>query len=162
KTPLDGEWRMLDKAGDVRVLRVRAIPLVHDDESVRGWVGAGEDITERRRVELEAARASEREREANALLDAIFAAAPIGLGFWDRDLRFRRINERLAEMHGISAAEHEGKRLDELLPDSEAPDELYLKWREVLATGEPWLGVEVHGETPARPGQQRTWKEDFF
>ena len=162
RTSYDGEWRVLDASGDTRHMRIRAIPLVNDDDTVRGWAGIGEDITDTKRAELEAERASEREREANALLDAIFAAAPIGLGFWDRDLRFRRINERLAEMHGFSAAEHEGKRLDELLPDIEAPEELYLKWREVLATGEPWLGVEVRGETPARPGQQRTWKEDFF
>src|SRR5690606_33407940 len=162
RTSYDGEWRMVDAAGNTRHMRIRAIPLVNDDDTVRGWAGVGEDVTDRKRAEYEAARASEREREANALLDAIFAAAPIGLGFWDRDLRFRRINERLAEMHGVSAAEHEGKRLDELLPDIEAPEELYLKWREVLATGEPWLGVEVRGETPALPGQQRTWKEDFF
>jgi len=158
----DREWHVIDADGETRHIRIRALPLVNDDDTVRGWAGIGEDITDTKRAELEAERAREREREANALLDAIFAAAPIGLGFWDRDLRFRRINERLAEMHGISAAEHEGKRLDELLPDIEAPEELYLKWREVLATGEPWLGVEVHGETPARPGQQRTWKEDFF
>jgi len=162
KAPFDAEWRILDASGETRHMRVRALPLVNDDDTVRGWVGVGEDITDRKRAELEAERANERAREANALLDAIFAAAPIGLGFWDRDLRFRRINERLAEMHGFSAAEHEGKRLDELLPDIEAPEELYLKWREILATGEPWLGVEVRGETPARPGQLRTWKEDFF
>src|SRR5690606_27982338 len=162
RAPFDGEWRFVDASGETRHMRVRALPLVNDDDTVRGWVGVGEDITDRKRAELEAERANERAREANALLDAIFAAAPIGLGFWDRDLRFRRINERLAEMHGFSAAEHEGKRLDELLPDIEAPEELYLKWREILATGEPWLGVEVRGETPARPGQLRTWKEDFF
>lgn len=160
--PFDSEWRLLDAADETRHMRIRALPLVNDDDTIRGWVGVGEDITDRKRAELEAERANERAREANALLDAIFAAAPIGLGFWDRDLRFRRINERLAEMHGIAAAEHVGKRLDELLPDIEAPEELYLKWREILATGEPWLGVEVRGETPARPGQLRTWKEDFF
>src|SRR5690606_7082712 len=98
RTSYEGEWRMVDSAGDTRHMRIRAIPLVNDDDTVRGWAGVGEDITDRKRAELEAARASEREREANALLDAIFAAAPIGLGFWDRDLRFRRINERLAEM----------------------------------------------------------------
>ena len=158
----EGEWRVVAAGGSTHYMHIRAIPLVNDDDTVRGWAGIGEDITERKRAEFAAASASEREREANALLDAIFAAAPIGLGFWDRDLRFRRINDRLAEIHGASAAEHEGKRLDELLPGIEAPEELYLKWHEVLATGEPWLGVEVRGETPARPGQQRTWREDFF
>src|SRR5690606_30047081 len=123
RTSYDGEWRVLDAAGDTRHMRIRALPLVNDDDTVRGWAGVGEDITDRKRAEFEAARASEREREANALLDAIFAAAPIGLGFWDRDLRFRRINERLAEMHGVSAAEHARQRPDALLPHIEAPDE---------------------------------------
>src|SRR5690606_31763750 len=162
RTSYNGEWRVIDASGETRHMRIRALPLVNDDDTVRGWAGGGEDIQDRKRAELAGARGSEREREGTAMLDAIFAAAPIGLGFWDRDLHNRRTNGRLAEMHGISAAEHEGKRLDELLPNIEAPEELYLKWREVLATGEPWLGVEVRGETPARPGQQRTWKEDFF
>src|SRR5690606_26338558 len=122
-------WRALTGQSPYVLKRTGWVGAVHAHD--RGAAAAAWPEAVTRRAELEAARASEREREANALLDAIFAAAPIGLGFWDRDLRFRRINERLAEMHGVSAAEHEGKRLDELLPDIEAPEELYLKWREV-------------------------------
>ena len=162
KSPFDEELRVRHARDEWHWARVRAVPLLNDDDSVRSWVGVCEDITDRKHAELDAARANEREREANALLDAIFAAAPIGLGFWDRDLRFQRINERLAEMNGLPVDAHIGRRLDELLPDIEETDELYLKWREILATGEPWLGIEVRGETPAHPGQPRTWKEDFF
>ena len=32
-----------------------------------------------------------------ALLDVIFAGAPVGIAYVDRDLRYRRINERMAE-----------------------------------------------------------------
>jgi PAS domain S-box-containing protein len=101
-------------------------------------------------------------REANALLDAIFATAPVGLGFWDRELRFRRVNERLAEMNGLAADQHLGLRPDELLPDIADVTDLMDRWREMLRTGAPLMGVEVLGATPAAPGVQRTWREDFF
>ena len=45
---------------------------------------------------------SHREKsEALALLDAIFDSAPIGLGFWDRELRFVRLNKALADFNGL-------------------------------------------------------------
>jgi PAS domain S-box-containing protein len=114
-------------------------------------------------VEITARRRSEASlREANALLDVIFASAPIGLAFWDRELRFVRVNERLAEINGIPVAEHLGKRPDELLPDIPDVPALMEQWRELLRTGEPLNGVEIVGSTPARPGEVRSWSEDFF
>src|SRR5690606_8902537 len=78
RAPFDGEWRFVDASGETRHMRVRALPLVNDDDTVRGWVGVGEDITDRKRAELEAERANERAREANAVLAAICAARPSG------------------------------------------------------------------------------------
>jgi PAS domain S-box-containing protein len=120
------------------------------------------DITDRKNAATAAADALAREREANALLDAISDSAPIGLAFLDRDLRFRRINARLAEMNGLPAAAHIGKRADEFLPGVEGLSEIVRRWEGILATGEPWLDVEVLGETPAQPGMTRSWSENFF
>jgi PAS domain S-box-containing protein len=102
-----------------------------------------------------------RERAANALVDAIFDSAPVGLAFLDRDLRYRRINTRLAAMNGIPVADHIGRRPEELLPGVEGLDRLTARWEEILRTGEPWLDVELRGETPAQPGVTRTWSEHF-
>ena len=58
-------------------------------------------------------RVVERTRElegANALLDALFDQAPIGLGFWDRELRYVRLNAALAEMNGVPREAHIGRR----------------------------------------------------
>ena len=41
--------------------------------------------------------------DAYALLDALFAHAPVGLAFWDDELRYRRINPALAAMNGARA-----------------------------------------------------------
>ena len=41
-------------------------------------------------------------------------------------------------------------------------DAAVLQWQDLLRTGESLLGVEVTGETPARPGVRRTWIESWY
>ena len=41
----------------------------------------------------------------------------VGLAVFDEDLRFVRINERLAEINGSSVADHLGRSLREVLPE---------------------------------------------
>jgi PAS domain S-box-containing protein len=97
-----------------------------------------------------------------ATLDALFTAAPLGLAIWDRNFRFVRVNDSLAEMNGLSPEEHVGRLPQELLPDIAELDQMVGQWREILRTGEPWLNVEVQGGTPAAPDQLRNWTEHFF
>jgi PAS domain S-box-containing protein len=110
-------------------------------------------------ADLERALASLRASEA--LLDSVFDHAPIGLGFLDRSFRFIRVNRNLAEMNGLPPEVHVGKTPRELLPVL-SHDALEAAWRRVLDTGEPLLGLEVSGETPAAPGRLRHWVEDWY
>ncbi|HET9627868.1 MAG TPA: PAS domain-containing protein [Novosphingobium sp.] len=93
-------------------------------------------------------------------LEALYGEAPIGLGFLDSDLRFVRINQSLADMNGPSPAEHIGHCVWDIVPDLREKAEPML--RRVLETGETLHGVELRGETPARPGEQRVWVEMFY
>ncbi|MDI1448746.1 ATP-binding protein [Polyangium sp. 6x1] len=119
-------------------------------------------------LSLEAARRAEealRESEAVARrqlaeLEATYAAAPIGLCVIDRDLRWVRINRRLAEINGIPPAAHIGRSIREILPN--LADLAEPMFRKVLETGEPLLNVELVGETPAKPGKKRVWMESLF
>ena len=120
------------------------------------------DVSDRRRAAHERDAARDRERETNALLDALSESAPIGLAFLDPELRFRRLNPRLAEMNGLSIEAHLGKRPDEVLRNLENLPEMLARWDEVVRSGNSWLNVEVRGETHARPGDVRTWSESFF
>src|ERR1700676_2026722 len=95
-----------------------------------------------------------------ALLDAIFVSAPLGLAFIDRDLRYVRVNQLLADMNGVSPEAHVGKRPRDLLPDLDL-DAFEDTWKRILATGEPELGVELSGETAAEPGKRRQWTVDL-
>lgn len=120
------------------------------------------DVTARRAAEEKITAALAGEREANALLDAMFETAPIGLAFVDRELRFRRVNAQLAELNGLPVSEHLGHRPDELLHRLSGLDLILERWKGIIETGEPWLNVEVRGETPAEPGVPRSWSESFF
>src|SRR4051794_30025568 len=99
-------------------------------------------------------------RSANPLLDSLFAAAPVGLAFWDRDLRYQRVNERLAAINGIAPEEHVGRTVEEVLP-AVGPEVAQLL-RGVLETGESVVDLEITGETPAEPGVRRTWLTSYY
>jgi PAS domain S-box-containing protein len=120
---------------------------------ISGFVSISLDISERLKAAAELRRVS-------VLLDTLLQTAPLGFCFLDLDLRFVRINERLAEINGIPAGAHLGRHVSELLPT------LVEKLREVtgriLATGEAVLDHEFSGETPATPGVTHFWCEHWY
>jgi PAS domain S-box-containing protein len=87
--------------------------------------------------------AAERER-ALGKLEALLTAAPIGIAFIDRDLRYLRINDALAKLNGRPAAEHIGRTVQDMLPEA-APTIVPLL-RQIIATGEPLLNLEHVGQ----------------
>ena len=95
-----------------------------------------------------------------ALLDALFANAPVGLGFWDSELRFRRVNPELAAMNGFPVEAHIGRRPSDLLPD--LGGRLEEMFRRVVETGEALRDIDVAGETPSAPGVTRHWLASYF
>jgi PAS domain S-box-containing protein len=93
-------------------------------------------------------------------IEDLYCSAPVGLCVLDTEMRFVRINERLAEINGICAADHIGRTLRELLPDiADAAEEIF---RKVMESGKPALGIEVCGKTPAQPGVERFWQESWL
>ncbi len=98
-------------------------------------------------------------RDSLALLETLFTEAPLGVGFFDRHHRYLRVNETLAEINGVPAEDHVGRSIPEILPHlADVSGAL----QHVLDTGEPVKDVEVHGETPSRPGVQRTWHCSWY
>ncbi len=122
--------------------------------------GVSFDFTDRKQAELERHQNQEMIRRQLAEIEAIYQTAPIGLAILDRDLRFVRLNQGLAEINGISIADHLGRTIREIVPD--LADTVEPMFRQVLATGEPLLNLEINGETAAQPGIQRTWLESWF
>jgi PAS domain S-box-containing protein len=95
-----------------------------------------------------------------ALLNSLLDNAPVGLGFFDKDLRFVRLNPALAAMNGLPIDAHLGRQLAELLPLVSA--DMARALRQVLETGQSIVNAEVIALTPARPGQDRYWLCNYY
>lgn len=75
-----------------------------------------------------------------AQLQAIYDGAPVGLCFLDRQMRYVSLNQQLARMNNVPAAEHIGRTVAEVIPDIFPLIEPYIK--RALA-GEPISHLEL-------------------
>jgi PAS domain-containing protein len=80
-------------------------------------IGARAGLTiENARLYERAQRLLAEKEEALALLDALLANAPIGIGFMDNQLRFSRVNPTLPRMNGLTVEDYVGRTLAEVRP----------------------------------------------
>ncbi len=105
---------------------------------------------------LDGSEASERASE----MERLYAIAPVGLCYFDTDLRFLYINEWLACINGLPVEAHLGKTIDEVLQDVAVV--VVPQLRHVLQTGEPNIEGEVEAETPAHPGESRRYMHNYY
>lgn len=139
--------------------RVHIAPLLREGE-LCGTLTTISDMTARVAQERRLQLANRHQEETLSLLDTLITKAPIGFAFVDTELRYRGINERLAEINGVSVADHLGRSLWEIVPDL-APQQIE-KFHSVMASGEPLMDVDLSGETLARPGMQRYWQVSYY
>lgn len=139
------------------VLKHRLARLV---PAVKRALAEADEIKARQAAE-EALKKSERlVREQLEEIQSIYNSAPVGLCVLDRELRFVRVNQRLAEINGVPAAEHIGRTLQEIVHDlSSAAEETAAM---IFQSGEPVLNIELTGTTSAQPGVRRTWRESWL
>lgn len=137
---------------------------IHPWHTVSGEIGGiilfSVDVTERKQAETALQESQNQIQRQLAEIETIYHSAPIGLNVLDTELRFVRINQRLAEMNGFPVEAHIGRTIGELLPDLADTYERLLY--PILETGEPLLNIEITGETPAQPGVRRTWLASFL
>lgn len=137
----DGTGRLI---GVVMVFRdVSQRRAAQEERDRRVWTEA---------LAVDTARALAQREEALALLDAVFDRAPVGLAFFDTDLRVARVNAAMARLTGLSASAHLEKRVDELIPGIDPAVGVALQ--NVLESGESIVGLWSHippgGSEPAR------------
>ena len=88
-------------------------------------------------------------------LSTLMGALPVGVAFFDRDLRFVGVNETFASMTGLAPAAHVGLSLDDVLPV--VSDQVAPILRSVIETGEPVTDHEIHWERRERTGARWDW-----
>ncbi|HEX5749889.1 MAG TPA: ATP-binding protein [Archangium sp.] len=96
-----------------------------------------------------------------AQLDTLLKASPVGIAFLDQELRYLRINETLATLHGHSVEFHRGRRVREVVPDWVA--DLYEPlFRRILETGQPVSNHEFISHGPDYQGPARYWLGSYY
>ena len=130
----DIEFILRRKDGGLRWAAVSWQPIYDVNGSSLGHRSSVRDITDRKSMEEELRKSHEQlelrvqERTTKLLesekiarirlteIEAYYNMAPIGLCILDRDLRYVRINERLAEINGMPVSSHLGRTLREVVP----------------------------------------------
>ncbi len=157
--PLQAEGRTL---GSIALRMSDAGPVGHSDRVVLD-VLARACASALLRAEHSQAEQDARHRaeDAGAVLDSIITTAPEGFGLFDRELRFVRVNAALAEINGLPAADHVGRSFPEVAPG--IGDEGHAEpLRQVVATGEPIVDMEVCGRVEGDPDRERTFLVSWY
>jgi PAS domain S-box-containing protein len=125
-----------------------------------GFVACWRDVTENKQLESALRKSEALAKKRLTELESIYATAPVGLCFQDKDLKYIRVNQRLAEINGLPVSEHISRRFDEVVP--ELSEQLKPLYQQIIETGLPILNQEIHGTTPAQPGVIRNWLASYY
>ncbi|WP_433854642.1 SpoIIE family protein phosphatase [Streptomyces kronopolitis] len=96
-----------------------------------------------------------------AFLDALFATCPIGLVMLDEELRYRHLNQALADMNGLPIEDHLGRRLADIMITSD-DGEYERMLRSVATEGRTVRGVRVGMRTRGHPDRDTVLSVSFF
>ncbi len=134
-----------------------------DNQRLREQVAALEQrlsITERELFAYRQEHVEERIEQQLLELEHLYRTAPVGLLLVDTELRYVRINERMAVLNGAPVEAHLGRTLSEVVPDI-APS-VIPHYRSVIATGEPIVNVQIRGKTRATSDQEHFYKVSYY
>ena len=151
--PYDIEHRIIAD-GAVKWVRERATLEFDSSGALLGGFGTTQDITELKHLE----RALQNRMQE---LQTIFDSVPAMVFYKDRENRFIRVNKELESAMGKAKHELEGKSLFDLYPAEQA-EEYWRDDNEVLASGQPKLGISEVMTTPAGPRLVQTDKVPYI
>ncbi|MFK4148650.1 SpoIIE family protein phosphatase [Streptomyces sp. NPDC004065] len=144
-----GAFPIRCKDGSTRLVEFRNMRLLDDRGNVYA-LGLAADQSTVRRLEREV-----------ALSARMVSQSPIGLAFLDTRLRFVSVNPAMERIDGVSAEDHVGRTVPEVLPqiDIATVDDAL---RQVLRTGQPLVDVFSLGRSPADPDEDHAWSVSLY
>ncbi|MCC3409337.1 MAG: PAS domain S-box protein [Microcoleus sp. PH2017_10_PVI_O_A] len=145
--------------GEIRWLSVFGRYFYDSAGAAVRFVGVVFDATDRKKSEIALHESEQTVRRQLAEIESIYQTIPVGLAVLDTDLRFVRLNQRLAEINGLSVEAHIGRTVREIVPNLADTAESWC--RRILETKEAMRNFELTGETSAQPGVVRTWLENW-
>jgi PAS domain S-box-containing protein len=154
------EFKIQGLKGTKRWLEMHAVPFRGEDGRVVAVLAVTVDVTDRKCAEQALQQSEARAREQFEELDVLYRAAPIGLALFDREFRFLRVNDALAQGNGSAAGNYIGHTIREVMPSLATRIEGVLE--RVFEKGEVVLNMEIHGEASSAPGVDRDWLASYY
>ena len=99
--------------------------------------------------------------DALALLDSMLVNAPIGFAFFDRKLRFVRVNQFMAAMNGLSVDRHRGRTVGEVFSGSMSAA-LEVSIGRVFEEGQAIQDLELTSGPENDAAQMRSWLANVY
>ncbi len=99
--------------------------------------------------------------DALALLDSMLVNAPIGFAFFDRKLRFVRVNQFMAAMNGLSVDRHRGRTVGEVFSGSMSAA-LEVGIGRVFEEGQAIQDLELTSGPENDAAQMRSWLANVY
>ncbi len=144
-TPYEVEYRVRTVDGEYRWVVARALPVPGLGDEVLRWAGTWTDVDDIKNLEQQLSGIKSASAASLAILDALQATVPLGIGLVDRDFRIVHMNDLLAGLNGTSPEEAQDRTLAEVL--GSVWPRIHPHYQQVLDTGKSVADVNV-----ARPG----------
>lgn len=141
-------------------LVLRVLPYRSDGAPDGGVVFTLVDVTQLRAYAREIDLQRELAQKNLAEIEQLYRVSPQAMALIDHDLRFVRVNRRMAEIDGVAIEDHVGKRVNEVMPHLSA--QMTEPVTAVFQTGQPTLGRQITGRTIAHPADERVWEVDWY
>jgi PAS domain S-box-containing protein len=159
-TGFEEDLRLRRGDGEYRWHSVQSQPVHRAGGSSVRWFGTATDVEERKQAESRLLVAQGEALETVELLSELQTAAPVAIGWADRDLRMLRANDELGRLFGQPAADVLGRTIAAVQPDLWS--ELEPIYRHVLGTGEAVRNLPITRPPPDEAGPHREWLATFY
>lgn len=155
---MERESEFVSKDGTVHV-SARIMPYTPDDQGTRGVVFTLVDNTDLKkslkRTEEQKSVAEQRMNE----LEQLYQTNPNAVALIGPDMKYIRLNERMAEINGEPIEMHQNRYVRDIIPAVAEETECLV--RQVLETGEPIRAHRVRGHIKSEPDIERIWESDW-
>lgn len=140
------EFRVFTTNREYRWFAVRGVPILNEDGSVREWIGANTDITERKRAETERERLLESEQQAREIAERANHAKDEFIALVSHELR-SPLNAMLGWTRILQEQKPDGKTtdyaLDVIVRNARAQSKLIEDLLDIARVGEKKLRLEM-------------------
>jgi len=160
KENYDIDQRLMNHSGEYRWYNTRGLNIRGTDGKPVRLVGSVMDIDDRVKFAQKLEESTKQIQKQLSEIDQIYSSSPVGLFALDKEFRYVHINDILANINGITAKEHYGKTVEELLPDVWSGLKGMLQ--QIVKTGVSFLNIEVSGTIPAAPSVIRYWLSSYY